>query len=147
MAVTAAEVEVPTAVVVASTGAALLAEVSMAGVATLEVAATMVEDIPTAAIVAVGEPAQCTALTGTEATTAGPADIRRPRAVSAQEQEGAGPRRPEVLVTPRRDGIRLEDQSMEAQAIAGAWLQVAQPALPTGSGTPSEAPAARLDRP
>jgi hypothetical protein len=89
-----------------------MAEVSTAGVA--PPVASVVEGIPTEAIEAVGEPDQSTAVTtGMAATTEGVADIRRPGAVSVLEPEEVGRRRPEVLATLRRDGIRLEDQAME----------------------------------
>ena len=104
--------EVPTAEAEASTAEALMAEVSTAGVA--PPVASVVEGIPTEAIEAVGEPDQSTAVTtGMAATTEGVADIRRPGAVSVLEPEEVGRRRPEVLATLRRDGIRLEDQAME----------------------------------
>lgn len=86
------------AVVVVSTAAAASAVVAMT------VAASMAAGIPPAAITAV-----CTEVV---AATEGWAEGRRRHAVPAPE--GLGLRRAEVLVTPRLDGIRLEDQETVA---------------------------------
>lgn len=95
MAVTAG---VAAAEVVVSTAAAASAVVAMA------VAASMAAGIPPAAITAV-----CTEVV---AATEGWAEGRRRHAVPAPE--GPGLRKAEVLVTPRLDGIRLEDQETVA---------------------------------
>jgi hypothetical protein len=87
------------AVVVVSTAAA-----ASAVVVAMAVAASMAAGIPAAAITAV-----CTEVV---AATAGWAEGRRRHAVPAPE--GPGLRRAEVLVTPRLDGIRLEDQETVA---------------------------------
>ena len=92
-------VVVVAAVVVVSTAAAA----SMVVVA-MAVAASMAAGIPPAAITAV-----CTEVV---AATEGWAEGRRRHAVPAPE--GPGLRRAEVLVTPRLDGIRLEDQETVA---------------------------------
>lgn len=86
------------AVVVVSTAAAASAVVAMA------VAASMAAGIPPAAITAV-----CTEVV---AATEGWAEGRRRHAVPAPE--GPGLRKAAVLVTPRLDGIRLEDQETVA---------------------------------
>lgn len=84
--------------VVVSTAAAASAVAAMA------VAASMAAGIPPEAITAV-----CTEVV---ATTEGWAEGRRRHAVPAPE--GPGLRKAEVLVTPRLDGIRLEDQETVA---------------------------------
>jgi len=136
-------------VAVASTEAA----VSMVAVASTEAVVSMVAD-PTAAIAAEDDKVRCTeVVAGTEAR----AEVFHRRATPVQR--GVGPGRAEVgPVTVRRAGIRLPDQvtapAWPADPVVGVWpdelaveaLPQPAPDLPTGGGTPSEAPTAGLDR-
>ena len=122
-------------------------------VASTEAAVSVVAD-PTAAIAAEDEKVRCTeVVAGTEAS----AEICHRRATPVQR--GVGPGRAEVgAVTLRLAGIRLPDQATApawpGDPAVGVWpdeqaaeaLPQPMPDLPTGSGTLSEAPTARLDR-
>jgi len=115
--------------------AVTVAEVAVADstvVAAPMAAATMVEDPPTA-----GD--EKVLLTVVAAGT----KVRRRHAVPVLEE--VGPRRVEVLVTPPRDGIRLEDSETAAAETVRMPLAFTQP-LPTGNGTPLEARIAWLAR-
>jgi hypothetical protein len=137
---------------------AVVVEVSTVGVeASVAVASTAAAVStaadPLAAIAAEDDRVRCTeVVAGTETR----AEVFHRRATPVQR--GVGPGRAEVgPVTVRRAGIRLPDQ-LTAPAWAGdpavgvwpdelaveAWPQP-EPDLPTGGGTPSEAPTARVD--
>jgi hypothetical protein len=131
-------------VAVFTVGGASVAVASTEAAVFTAAAVSVVAD-PTAAIAAEDEKVRCTeVVAGTEAC----AEICHRRATPVQR--GVGPGRAEVgAVTLRLAGIRLPDQ-----ATAPAWpdeqaveaLPQPMPDLPTGSGTPSEAPTGRLDR-
>jgi len=156
MAVTvAAGVEVFTAGVEVSTVGveASVAVASTVAAVSTEAVVSMVAD-PTAAIAAEDDKVPCTeVVAGTEAR----AEVFHRRATPVQR--GVGPGRAEVgPVTVRRAGIRLPDQvtapGWAGDPAVGVWpdelaleaLPQPAPDLPTGGGTPSEAPTAGLDR-
>ena len=118
------------------------AAVAASTVVVVPVAAITVEDIMAA-------PAD------EEAPTTACAEHRHRDAIPAKQDLGPG-RAEEVPVTPRPTGIRLDQATVRAwpedRAVGPRledqpveWRQPTR-LLPTGSGTPLEAPAARLDR-
>lgn len=102
------------------------------------VASMVVVAMAEAASMAEGTAAIAAVCTEVAATTEGWAEVRRQHTVPPPEELGL--RRAEVFVTPRPDGIRFKDQATAAAwPTVGAWLQRTARALPTVSGTPSEA--------
>ena len=143
MAVMAVVVEVSTAAVVASVEASTVVEVSAVP--------TVVDR--TAAIVAEDEEVRCM---GVVAAMEVRAHFRHRRVIPVQRALGHG-RLGAGLVTLRLDGTHLQNRAT-GLAWQGAPVVARSPAeqaleapptapLPTASGTPSEVPTLRLDRP
>src|SRR5580704_7853118 len=147
---------------VVAAATAVVAEAPTVAAEDTRAAVTVVEDFPPGAIAAgvtaVG------AVTEADAITAACAEVRDSRAPLAQEEPGRQKAEP-VFVTPPPDGIRsaeerpAEDQAQqvpvrEAREEGKRPAEDMEPAahmalalrLPTASGTPSEARAARSDR-
>jgi hypothetical protein len=127
---------------------AVTVEVEGSTAVAIVVAASTVADPPTAAIVAA-----CTVVP--DATEAWAGSRRR----VVPDPPGPGLGKAGALVTPHRDGIRLQDQRTEVQRMEGqetaqasrlltaqAWLHRTARPSPTVRGTPSETPAVRLHR-